>query len=787
VVNLRKISGKTATGHPEIPQVFREANPTAVASQRAAAVLSGGRRAGLTSLRSAILAPGSGTVWSAFPAITLGEQIGLLGSDQGLQPPDTQLAAGPTAVLEATNDSLTAWSKTGEFLAAADMNVFFNVPVTQGFGDPRLLYDNQSQRWILSGWSVDNSNNSQTYLAVSATSDPTGNWNVYTLNSFVSAMTSTATETDQPMTGVCDDKVVMSWNEYTGTGAGTFTAVQTLVLDKSQLLSGSTPDWQLLAAPESGEFRLVPAQSMSPTTTCYMTTNNADGNLSAAGSSTAPKLGVIAITGLPSSQGGGTVAQSETDLALTAPTNPPPAPAQPGGTVEAAGSNDDRLLGAVWQNGVLWTSATDGCTPLGDNAMRNCLRLWKVNAPATGSPTLALDTDLSQVGGDEYYPAVGVDSAGDLFVSYTASSSGLDPSLDAVVSPGGTGTFDTPVTIEPGLAAYNGTGTPPTVTARWGDYSAVAADPTASGAVWVAGEYAPSDAASGDWGTAAGLVSLSAAPASATAVGVEGTNGQLFVQTPQLGSGWHSLGGGIVGPPAVAAEATAFSGAPAQPLFVATGTNKSLFMRTATAGWQAIAAAKCIGSPGAVAYNGTLTVACRGTNNALFYNSVPWSGTGLPAIPASGWKSLGGTLSASPAVAPVGGAVTFFVRGTTGKIFTRTVSSGYVAHTWGCIGAPAAGIETASNDTIFACQGTDRALWISFNGGSLQKGALGGWLPAFSLGGTLIGGPAVAAGSLVTEWLVEGTNKAIFQDSSVTGSSSLGGGAVNGVGAAALN
>jgi hypothetical protein len=197
------------------------------------------------------------------------------------------------------------------------------------------------------------------------------------------------------------------------------------------------------------------------------------------------------------------------------------------------------------------------------------MRLDEVNTSST--PTVALDTDLSTSGLDEYYPAVSLDGGGDVFVAYSASSPRQYPGAYAVISPSASiGTFTAPITIAAGSASYSDGSPSNANSARWGDYSAVAPDPTAAGAVWVAGEYAPSDAAQGDWGTAAGLISLSAAPAAAVAVGAEGTDGQLWAQSPQLGAGWHPLGGQIIGPPAVAAKATAFGSTPADPLFVGT-------------------------------------------------------------------------------------------------------------------------------------------------------------------------------------------------------------------------
>src|SRR5260370_35996350 len=91
--------------------------------------------------------------------------------------------------------------------------------------------------------------------------------------------------------------------------------------------------------------------------------------------------------------------------------------------------------------------------------------------------------------------------------------------------------------------------------------------------MWMSGEYAPSDAASGDWGTATAEVSLTAPPARAIAVGAEGGNGALYAQAPQLGSGWHSLGGTIIAAPTVAARPHPHGTTPAQPLFLATAAD----------------------------------------------------------------------------------------------------------------------------------------------------------------------------------------------------------------------
>jgi hypothetical protein len=107
-------------------------------------------------------------------------------------------------------------------------------------------------------------------------------------------------------------------------------------------------------------------------------------------------------------------------------------------------------------------------------------------------------------------------------------------------------------------------------------------------------------------------------------------------------------------------------------------------------------------------------------------------------------------------------------------------TAGYTQTPWACIGVPAAALVPGSGATMFACQGSDRALW--------QSDSLGGaaWSAAVSLGGVLIGGPAVVAGSQETDFLAEGTDHAIWQRTPA-GWTSLGGSVVGGVGAVGLN
>ena len=438
-----------------------------------------------------------------FPVMSEQEQVHLLGTDQETEPPDTQLAAGPTDLVEMDNSAGSIWSKAGALIKVVDLNTFFPVPVSSGytFGDPRILYDPLSQRWFASGLAFNIGNGSQVYAAASQTSDPTGNWDVYTVSSNASGVID-----DQPMIGVSSDKVVVSWNDYSGS---TFDGEETWVLEKSEMLSGSSLAWSRFG-PDTSRFRIVPAQSLTSTTTEWLTYNDAacSAGIPSTCNTGSPVLGLVAITGTPANSD---VAWTEYDPAI-AESHAPLDPLQPGGTTNDQ-KIDGRLLSAVWQNGLLWTSGTDACTPAGDTVVRDCLRLVQVST--TGStPSILQDFDAGATGAYVYYPAVTMDGSGNLFVSYSESSTSMYPSAFAVDQTAGASSLDPSVLVYGGSADYSCS---LARVQRWGDYSAAAPDPTLSADIWIAAEYAPSSSDCA-WGTVAAEVTLQTVTPSITSV-----------------------------------------------------------------------------------------------------------------------------------------------------------------------------------------------------------------------------------------------------------------------------
>jgi hypothetical protein len=430
-----------------------------------------------------------------FAATSYDAQISQLGGDQATEPPDTQIAAGPSDILVMTNSSGSIYAKNGALIHRFDLTTFFGLPTGYYFGDPRVLYDAGSGRWLASCTSFDGSFDSAVYLAVSATSDPNGTWQVFTV-----AGNTQQTLYDQPKLGYSDDKVVLSWSDY-GSGATSYTGQETWVLEKSDLLAGRDPT-SASYGPDLSHFDLVPAQMLGSSSPIYLVYNNADPFL--AQSQSFPSLGVIAITGTPA---GGNVTWIETDLAASA-TSVPPNAIQPG-SAAVLDTNDDRLLFAVWQGGTLWTGGNDACVPAGDSGQHACLRLFQVSTSPT--PALLQDFDVGQGQTDLFFPSLTLDGAGNAFIVASESSAATRPSAVTFAQaagsvPGAAGALQV---VEGGLGVYDcGAGCADGGGVRWGDYSGSAPDPADPTTVWVAAEYAASAQDALDWGVGVARVGL---------------------------------------------------------------------------------------------------------------------------------------------------------------------------------------------------------------------------------------------------------------------------------------
>lgn len=372
-------------------------------------------------------------------------------------PPDVQVAAGPAHVVEMVNLEGEIFNKLGMSNKTFPLSSFF-LTGSGSISDPKILYDQLSGRWFAS--IVDISNNN-VVVAISSTSDPTGNWTIYHLSAGTFLP-------DQPIVGISDDKFVASVNDFR---SNSFVGAKYWVLNKSQMLAGvATATFS--STVNNGFFSVHPVQSLSSTTTQYMI-----GNVVSSGALSTSSMELFSITGVP---GVSTVTTSASTFPVSSLTIPPSG-VQPG-TASTIDTSDIRVEDALWTGGTLWYALDDGCMPAGDVQLRSCIRLTQIDT--TVSPVgIRQDFDFGISGQYLFYPAIRDDSQGNMEFVYGYSSASIFPSLAV------TGQVTTDLLNSVGAPRTLKVGSASDASTRYGDYFGAGVDPMDPLVVWIAGEY----------------------------------------------------------------------------------------------------------------------------------------------------------------------------------------------------------------------------------------------------------------------------------------------------------
>jgi hypothetical protein len=413
----------------------------------------------------------------------------------GFVPPDTQIAAGATFVLEAVNSLGAVYNMVGAFQANLNTTACTTNSSTDRVSDPRVFFDPTLGRWFISTTTFSPIGDASWNLLFSSSSDPTtSTWSclVIPTSNMRNPDGTTGNFPDFPKIGINSNKVVLTGDAFSPSGQSyKFQGTEFVVINKNLLLSG-TADVALFA-PNQGYFAIEPAQDLTPNSTTdaiYLAAVNS------AVTSTST-IRVWTVQGVPGDSSNPLQTPQVTTLSIATISYPPNAQQQ--GTGALIDTNDDSLLDAVFRDGTpgsLWVSANDGCTPPADSAVRSCLRF--VNVSINGNTmSVAQDFDYADPGKYYYYPAIRTDISGDLYAAFTGSSGSSYASAYAGMQLAGSSNVLTNLSVfRAGDSSY--TISPP----RWGDYSGAGVDPS-DASVWLGAEYATSIPFLGSfWGTA---------------------------------------------------------------------------------------------------------------------------------------------------------------------------------------------------------------------------------------------------------------------------------------------
>jgi hypothetical protein len=471
------------------------------------------------------------------------------GAQTPLEPPDQGLCVGNGFVIEPINDALVVYNESGTPLTAVTaLNQFFNrapfldpntgAAVGDFLSDPKCYFDPVGQRFIHTMLEVDAPGNfnarppfnrTHILIAVSQTSDPTGSWNLYSIDTSDDGLNGTPAHTgcpclpDQPLLGANKDGVFVDVNEFQDNAAGNFNGAQMFAMGRATLESGAANVGFVhlnVGTVPTGDANLPfwgsiqPSTSLDPSggTELLMTggpedqfQNNAvldnriavwsltgTGSLDSATPSVALRHVVLTSEtyGLPINKGAtqkaGPTPLRDLLFQLFGENDP----------LELINGNDSRMSQVADVNGILYgavnTTVTSATGP-----PRIGIAYFVVGAVGTPSGVFAAIVNQGYVavnGENVLFPSIAVNKFGIGAMAFTLSGPGFFPSAAYVrfiaVLPVGSIHVAGPGTApEDGFSGYSFFTSPaPGGTARWGDYSAAV---SADGAIWMGNEFIP--------------------------------------------------------------------------------------------------------------------------------------------------------------------------------------------------------------------------------------------------------------------------------------------------------
>jgi hypothetical protein len=401
------------------------------------------------------------------------------------EPPDPSVAASATSVMQSVNELILIIDRVTNDSRVIPNFDFFSLGNNQvSQSDPRVLYDMSRRRWLATEISSDCAH-SYLHIAISSSDDPFAAWTVYRI-------VFPGRVVDFPGVGSSTDTVVVSLNAYHADPAspdclspGEFEGAMLVVADWSDLVATAPSLPVTTTAPDGHLFTWRPAVTRGDPLARLVvgidngTDDTADvGYATLSGTNAAHNVALSPVVNLTKSQG-------------LAALQMPPAPRQPGKppTIERAVDGDP--TDAIAASGRLWFIATAPCTPTGDDAVRDCVRITELATGATGAD-VAVNSDirLRERGTDLYMGGLGRALDGTLYVVYSRSSATVQVAAQSTWRGPGDSAFHDPVELIPAGGVYSGK--------RWGDYVILAPDPATPDAVWQSHEVASVD---GTWFT----------------------------------------------------------------------------------------------------------------------------------------------------------------------------------------------------------------------------------------------------------------------------------------------
>src|SRR5262249_23125793 len=446
-----------------------------------------------------------------------------IGDTCGCQPSDSEGDVGPNHYVEAINETLKVFDKSGNTLSGpTTYNSFFSALVgtpcaNANDGDPYVLYDKQADRWLISDFAFPSFPGTSFFqcVGVSQSPDPVaGPWALYAIQIDPANNNQLG---DYPKFAIWNDGGTQNAYFFTVnlfTNNTTFVGVRAFALDRASMLAGGSANAIAFTVPIAGvgdsySFVAATFRVANPPPTPR------DEMVLAIDS---PASGGVTLTQVharffhvdfatPANSTFGVGANHTPNAEITvngfidAFTNTTDLVPQQGTGVKLDTLGDKLMTPVVYRfDGAtesLWASGTvcqdANCTqPTG-------VRWYQFDVTGGTFPVTPVQQETWTNGGDGLYrwmPSIAVDDAGDTVIGYSTSSSTIFPSIRYA----GRLSADPPNDLVQGEGIMFAGVSAQTSGPRWGDYTRTEVDPSNGSDFWHINQYAQG----GDWHTRIG-------------------------------------------------------------------------------------------------------------------------------------------------------------------------------------------------------------------------------------------------------------------------------------------
>jgi hypothetical protein len=405
-------------------------------------------------------------------------------------PSDAQAAVGASHLVAVTNAEIVVAAKTDGAVARRvgldAMWAGLKRDATEALFafNPRATYDALSGRYVIAAVANPREENSAVLVAVSRTSDPLGQWNVYRYD----AEGAEVLWADYPTLGFNQKWIAVQVNMSSIAFANVIVRSEVYLVDKAAAYAG---------APGTGAASVLGRRTtdneFGATQMPAVTYDAAQADLWLAqtGAGNAGGVGTVRTFRVSGAVGSEVLTSGPSfTTASTWFTNQLPYPdlAPQSGTADKLQVNDTRMQAVVYRNGRLFFTHTVLLPAVG--ATRSAVQWWEVDP--SGAGTLHQRGRVDSGAASEMYahPSLAVSASGAIAVGYSrfTATGFASYAYRYRTATDAAGTLRGEVIVKAGEAAYvkrlGGSDN------RWGDYSSVTVDPSTPERFWMLGQYA---------------------------------------------------------------------------------------------------------------------------------------------------------------------------------------------------------------------------------------------------------------------------------------------------------